>query len=52
MDSRNKVYDANFYENMSKDFGMGSNLQSARQIVPYVMKLIPETRTVVDIGGL
>lgn len=44
-------YDSDFYNSMIEIKDKATNATSAREIVPYILELFPNTKTVIDVGG-
>lgn len=48
---KKKVYKKSFYSEMKKNGDAATNKSSAELIVPYILQLFPNTKSMVDFGG-
>lgn len=48
---KKKAYNESFYNEMKKNSSEATNKSSAELIVPYILQLFPNTRSIVDFGG-
>jgi len=49
--SLQREYNTKFYKRMNDSTITASSYSSAKEIVPYVLELLPDTKSVIDLGG-